>query len=532
MSDQLDSSSTNKKKRIGGISENMLKVGDYLSKELAHYSVDKYNRPGSPKTLCHGDFRPDNMFFWDEGSEDIFCALDFQVLHSGNCAEDLAYFLGGGLTVENLLKYEDELLKLYHDHLVEFGVKNYSFEELVEDYKEQLILNVTMPIFSAHQKKMAEKTKVDETNKPKRMDELFTAWFERSVASIDSRIPDAHDFMLQRWSHVQKSVDPYEGIDGELKGVLLMIEKFALQFTAETEVLSYRGEETSQLKSAQEFYPLELIASSNDATVNDLTIRLIIPTDSDDIEKFDAITLYIADNRFVRGVIDSEYMLYRRLANVLKQPVAIISYNFAENSRFPYPTDKLTEGIQWLRSAAGNQWLSSNSNSKIANNYRLNIVGNTAGANMTYTLIIRTLAKNIDLQINKVVLINAVLNPACNDETYEEYNERFANWRASSWKALWRAYLPEDLSLEDARNNVEISPANLSQDVAAKLPPTLIVYTQFDPNRKANEDLIKLLRNSGANVSERYVEGGIPLVFSPNFKKGLEIFDHIKTYLC
>ena len=516
-------------KIIGGISENMLKVGDFLSKELAHYSVEKHSQPGAPKTLCHGDFRTDNMFFWDEGSEDIFCALDFQVLHSGNCAEDLGYFLGGGLTVENLLKYEEELLKLYHDYLVEFGVKNYTFEELVDDYKEQLILNVTMPIFSAHQKKMAEKSKVKDSNKPKRMDELFTSWFERSVASIDSRIPNALEFMQQRWNHVQKSVDPYEGVDDELKGVLLMIEKFALQFTAETDVSIYQGEELNQF--AKEFNPLESVASCNDITVNNISIRLIVPIDSDDIEKFDSITLYIADNRFVRGVIDSEYVLYRRLTNVIKQPVVIITYNFEENIRFPYPIDKITEGIQWLRSAPGNEWLSSSSNSKITDNYGLNIVGNTAGANMAYSLVIRTLTKNVDLQINKVVLINSVLNPACNDETFEEYNERLANWRASSWKALWKAYLPQDLSLEDARNNVEISPANLSQEVAVKFPSTLIIYTQFDPNRKANEDLIRLLRNSGASVSERYVDGGIPLVFSPNFRKGLEIFDHINTFL-
>jgi len=283
------------------------------------------------------------------------------------------------------------------------------------------------------------------------------------------------------------------------------------------------------LKQGKEFYPLESIGSTTEHSIDDITIRLITPSDSDDVA-FDSVNLYIADFRFIRGNIDTDYILYRRLTNVIKQPVVIISYSLPDEVHFPYPIEKITKGIQFLHSDEGKNWLTT-SNSKIPANFHFNIIGHYTGASVAYSLIVHSLSQNISLNIHKFVLISPPLNPACDDETFQLYQDKYPGFRARFWKAIWRAYLPADLSLDDAARNPEISSVHLSSDLGAKFPPTFVIYTQFDPNRHATEKFVELLKNAGTSVSVRYIEGAIPLVFSPNFRKGLDAYDSLKSFL-
>ena len=48
---------------------------------------------------------------------------------------DVAYFLGGAFDRETRRAHEAELLHGYHDDLIASGVKDYSFDHLMADYR-------------------------------------------------------------------------------------------------------------------------------------------------------------------------------------------------------------------------------------------------------------------------------------------------------------------------------------------------------------------------------------------------------------
>ncbi len=88
-----------------------------------------------PETLCHGDYRPDNLFFGAPGSGRELVVCDWQGPGSAPGVVDAAYFIAGSLSPDDRRAHEDELLRRYHNHLLEGGVKDYSFAQLKEDYR-------------------------------------------------------------------------------------------------------------------------------------------------------------------------------------------------------------------------------------------------------------------------------------------------------------------------------------------------------------------------------------------------------------
>ena len=70
-------------------------------------------------TLCHGDFRLENLFFKEPGSDEksvVF--IDFQLLIKTTPAQDPIYFLMNSVPVEWRRENELELLNCYYDTLI------------------------------------------------------------------------------------------------------------------------------------------------------------------------------------------------------------------------------------------------------------------------------------------------------------------------------------------------------------------------------------------------------------------------------
>jgi len=86
-----------------------------------------------PWTLIHMDYRCDNFLIDDHSGEVV--TLDWQSTGRGPGVYDLAYLLGGSVTVDVRRALEDELLHTYHEGLVSFGVDDYPFDELYDDYR-------------------------------------------------------------------------------------------------------------------------------------------------------------------------------------------------------------------------------------------------------------------------------------------------------------------------------------------------------------------------------------------------------------
>ena len=84
----------------------------------------------SPWTLLHLDYRADNLMFDKDLSDpNAVVVIDWQSVGRGPAGYDLAYLLGGSVTVADRRAHEVEWLHEYHDEITRLGV-DYSFENL------------------------------------------------------------------------------------------------------------------------------------------------------------------------------------------------------------------------------------------------------------------------------------------------------------------------------------------------------------------------------------------------------------------
>ena len=114
--------------------------GNSLSREFQelvaiypHKMTTIWNRlMDSPVTICHGDFRPDNFFFDDDGNN--ITVIDWQLCSEMKGIVDIAYLFTWGLDEKNRKSWESQLLTHYHDTLISKGIKDYSESNIRKDY--------------------------------------------------------------------------------------------------------------------------------------------------------------------------------------------------------------------------------------------------------------------------------------------------------------------------------------------------------------------------------------------------------------
>jgi len=99
--------------------------------------------PPFPFTLTHGDLRSDNIIQASPAGG-RFAIIDWQLAGIGDPINDIARWLVQSISIEDRRDTEQELLKLYHDRLLEYGVKHYSYRKLINDYKTNLIVVLLM----------------------------------------------------------------------------------------------------------------------------------------------------------------------------------------------------------------------------------------------------------------------------------------------------------------------------------------------------------------------------------------------------
>jgi hypothetical protein len=119
-----------------------------------------------PLGLVHGDYRLDNMLF----AGDRCTVVDWQTMAWGPAMLDAAYFIGGGLSVEDRRASEDPLIREYHDALLAAGVEGFSFEQCWEEYRRQVFYGLVMTVCASM---IVERTD--------RGDEMFMTWLARNA---------------------------------------------------------------------------------------------------------------------------------------------------------------------------------------------------------------------------------------------------------------------------------------------------------------------------------------------------------------
>lgn len=97
----------------------VLDVSAELMDRLGTYVA---NQPG-PWTITHGDFRLDNLLFFDAGPDHRVFVVDWQTAVCAPGISDVSYFLGGALPTEQRRTHEKDLLRAYHERLRAAGIE-------------------------------------------------------------------------------------------------------------------------------------------------------------------------------------------------------------------------------------------------------------------------------------------------------------------------------------------------------------------------------------------------------------------------
>jgi aminoglycoside phosphotransferase (APT) family kinase protein len=126
-----------------------------------------------PTTICHGDFRLDNMFF---GSEGAFALIDWQMAMRVPGSSDLVYFLVTNLSPEVRQQHQWALIDCYLDTLRAEGVgpELLSRDMVVRGYRQGALLFGVMFVSTMTMERANA-----------RGEAFFDALVGRTVAAID-----------------------------------------------------------------------------------------------------------------------------------------------------------------------------------------------------------------------------------------------------------------------------------------------------------------------------------------------------------
>ena len=96
-------------------------------------------------SVVHGDAHTWNFLFPRTGDGPAYL-IDWQLWHVDIGARDLAFMMALHWYPSRRRELEDSLLKSYHDGLIARGIGNYTFDDLILDYRRCVVRNLTVPI--------------------------------------------------------------------------------------------------------------------------------------------------------------------------------------------------------------------------------------------------------------------------------------------------------------------------------------------------------------------------------------------------
>ncbi len=109
-----------------------LKIGEKLRPYALWLDKEISKRP---KTLVHANLKEDNLLFGDPDSDEAVLILDWQTTIRSMGAFDVAFLIGGSEVPAERKGHQFEVLRSWHDTLIEDGVENYRWEEAVRDLR-------------------------------------------------------------------------------------------------------------------------------------------------------------------------------------------------------------------------------------------------------------------------------------------------------------------------------------------------------------------------------------------------------------
>ena len=153
-------------------------LGPWIAAHFASVAAD-------PRTLIHGDYRGENMFF-RTGSTNGFAVIDWQGCGLGCGLYDVAYFMATSVPLEDRRRMERGALEEYHDIVCRMGAKSFAFEDCWRSYRQNMLGAILACILGCGG--------FDVTDPERR--NLATALLSRTLAAIEDL--DADEFLPAR----------------------------------------------------------------------------------------------------------------------------------------------------------------------------------------------------------------------------------------------------------------------------------------------------------------------------------------------
>jgi len=140
------------------------------------------NAPDDKLTIFHYDLRADNMFFDWDNPEDPLIVFDWSLASIGRGVSDISFLLGFSVATELRRQIENDMVKLYYEHLLDRGISGYTFDECWTDYLKGLLQKTNIPLatFSSLDHSDPRSTKLVNIM----LDRLFSAILDNDATSI------------------------------------------------------------------------------------------------------------------------------------------------------------------------------------------------------------------------------------------------------------------------------------------------------------------------------------------------------------
>jgi hypothetical protein len=122
-----------------------VQVGERMVAHGAPWAED----PPPALTVCHADYRLDNMLFGPPGSSRPLTIVDWQTAGLGVGPSDVSYFLGSAMPPEERRRHEMDLVSRYHAALGSYDIGSYGLDRCWEDYRRYTFGGFFMAVFAS-----------------------------------------------------------------------------------------------------------------------------------------------------------------------------------------------------------------------------------------------------------------------------------------------------------------------------------------------------------------------------------------------
>lgn len=102
----------------------------------------------SPATICHCDYRLDNILFSDDPDRPV-TVVDWQTVQLGTGPADVAYFVSAALPPGERRRVERDLVATYFEHLSAYDIGDYTLDRCWEDYRRHSFSGFFMAVFAS-----------------------------------------------------------------------------------------------------------------------------------------------------------------------------------------------------------------------------------------------------------------------------------------------------------------------------------------------------------------------------------------------